>query len=132
MLAITRGYGVGSGLIMFLQSELERLDWNQQRLAEESTISPGAISKLFTKPSTVPTLTTLKKLSHALKQPLIKLVAVAGFDPGEYAGHPQAEQVALLLEAVPDLAELHDTVVELPPDDLLAVLGYAQGRKRKP
>lgn len=131
MLAITRGFLVGSGLIVYLESELDRRGWNQARLAEESGMSPGAISKLFNKRSTRPDLDTLDKLARALGQPLAKLVAAEGYDPGLYDGHPQAEQVALLLESVPPLAALHDVVVELPPDDLQAVLAFAQGRRRQ-
>lgn len=131
MLAITRGIVMGSGLIIYLESALDRRGWNHARLAEESDISPGAISKLFRKRSTRPDLDTLSKLARALDEPLAKLVAAEGYDPGLYDGHPQAEQVALLLESVPPLAELHETVVELSPEDLQAVLAYAQGRHRR-
>jgi len=131
MLAITRGFAVASGLIAYLESELDRRGWNHARLADESGISPGSISKLFRKRSTRPDLDTLDKLARALDQPLAKLVAAEGYDPGVYDGHSQAEQVALLLESVPPLAELHDVVVELPPADLQAVLAYAQGRRRR-
>ena len=130
MLELTRGYRMSSGLIIYLEGELDRLGWTQARLAEEADITPGAISKLFRKRSTRPDLETLSKLARAIKQPLTKLVAAEGYDPGAYQGHPQAEQVALLLETVPALRELHETVVELPPEDLQAVLSYALGRKR--
>lgn len=121
---------MGSGLSLFLLAEIERREWTQARLAEEAGITPGALSKLIRNPDQDPDLETLDKLALGLKIPLVKLITAAGYNPGDYRPYPQTEQIAMLLEEVPALRDLHEAVVSLPPDDLQAVLAYALGRRR--
>jgi len=123
--------GVASGLSLFIMAELERRGWSQSRLAANMGRSEGAVSKLIRNPHTKPDLDTLDRLAQAFDMPLIELVRIAGYSPGAFAAYPQAEQIAMLVEEVPDLRDLHEAVVEMSPEDLQAVLAFALGRRRR-
>lgn len=120
---------MASALALYLRGEIAKRGWEDAELADLAEIGRPTLSKILNNSKQVPTLATLAALSKALGVPLAKLITLCGFPVSKDHSAPvQAEQVAILLETLPEMHGLFDVLMTFRPDDLQAILAYAQGR----
>ncbi len=98
MLGQLKGFVVSSGLAAYLRSELEQRRWTNARLAAKAGLDKSSITYIFNSPNSVPRLDTLAVLANVLDVPLVRLIKLCGFEPGEDDGLLDQERIAILLE----------------------------------
>lgn len=118
-----------SSLPIFLQGEIRRRGKDAAWLSRRSGVDKATLSNMLNEPDVVPKIATLKKLADALEQPLGVLIRQVGFDLGRDRTLEQAERLAEVVEAEPQLAELYDELRQLPPEDLADIQAYVAGRR---
>ena len=123
------GVTMSSALALWLRAEISRRGWTDSELSDRAGFSSrSTLSRILNKPEQVPKLETLAALAKALDEPLNKLITLCGFHlVGTDDEVDQAKQVALLLETMPELAGLFDTLLTLRPDDIRAIRAYVDG-----
>lgn len=130
MLGQLKGFvSMPSSLALFLRSEIDRRGWDDSKLARKAGIHKSALHYILTKDTAGPYLKTLDKLARALDVPLARLIRVAGYDPGEDDRPVEIEQTAILMETVPELREVVDSLKTFSAEDLRAIRLYVQGRR---
>lgn len=115
-----------SELPAFLRKQIDDRGWDDSMLARKAGINKSTLSKLINDASIVPELTTLEKLSRALSVSLVTMMVAAGYDPGELETSVDMSQLAILLEAVPELKDLARSVAKFSPDERRALMAYIQ------
>lgn len=118
-----------SSLPIFLQGEIEKRGKDAAWLSRRSGVDKATLSNMLNELYVVPKLATLQKLADALGVPLGVLIRQVGFDLGSDSRMEQAERLAELIEAEPQLAALYDELRQLPPEDLDDIQTYIQGRR---
>lgn len=131
MLALVGSYVMASLLVPYLQSELDHRGWTATDLASKSGITKSNISKLFRNPDRIPQLTTLEKLARGLDVPIAHLITLCGFDVSGGEGAPDAEQVAMLFETMPELRAVIGSWSQLSEEYRRALVAYAEGLRRQ-
>jgi transcriptional regulator with XRE-family HTH domain len=131
MLALVGSCVMASVLVPYLQSEIDQRGWSATDLARKSGITKSNISKLFQNPSRIPQLTTLGKLARALDVPLPRLIALCGFEMEPDEGAPDAGQVAILFETMPELRQAVGSWSQLSEEYRRALVAYADGLRRQ-
>lgn len=124
-----RGVDVASGLLPYLQAEIDRRGWDWTRLAAEAKISKQRLSKVVNHPDSIPTLPTLYALSRALKVSILVLIELIGFDVAEADRIPPQDRATILVQSVPELREVVDSLAQFSPEELQGILGYIAGRR---
>ncbi len=117
----------------FLTRELSRRKWSVVDLEAKSGVSRGAIRNMLNNDEAIPTLETLDRLGDVFGMPLWRMVELAGFQSGMPSVQPQAtiERVVVLARSMPELEEILDQVLELPPSEMAGVLAYLEALKRR-
>lgn len=118
-------------LASLLLAELERRDWSIRKLAEEAGLSQPTVSKLITISNRTPDLETLVRLSGALDLPLRQLIEACGFKIEEVPDDASDQRARAIIGAIPELQAFLDPIVELSPDDRMAVLVYIESLHRR-
>lgn len=131
MIGLLRGFGVDSGLSAYLRGEIEKRGWDDVDLARRAGIDKGSLSYILNNPDAEPRLTTLRKLASGLGVPLRRLLVVMGIEVEEEDNLLDAERVAALLDAIPELQEVVDNVSQFPPDEIRAFLAYIDAHRRR-
>lgn len=121
---------MASALALYLRAEIERRGWTDAELADRAGIQRSTLYKLLNTPGQVPKLETLAALAQALEVDLARLVTLCGFPVGQDVLKSQADQVAMLLETVPELQGFFDILAVLRPEDIRAIRAYAEGMRR--
>jgi transcriptional regulator with XRE-family HTH domain len=122
---------MASALSLYLKAEIERRGWSDADLADRSNLSRPTLSKLLNNPGQIPELDTLSKLAVGLGVDLTKLVTLCGFPASSDPVSSRGEQMAILLETVPELQGFLDVLARLRPDDIRAIRAYADGMARR-
>jgi transcriptional regulator with XRE-family HTH domain len=118
-----------------LAREMEKRNWSLRDAEAHTGVSRNAIDNILKNAETVPNLETLHRLAVAFQVPLWRIVELAGFASGVVPNGdtPQGRihRVMKLSQAMPQLAELLDLALELPPSDVEGVLAYLEALKRR-
>ena len=70
---------MSAALSDFLKHELEKRGWTRREAADKFGISPTALTMLINIPDRIPDLPTLRGIANGLKEPLARLLALAGY-----------------------------------------------------
>jgi transcriptional regulator with XRE-family HTH domain len=116
-----------SALAVYLRAQMKQRGWKQNRLAAEADISTSALSKLLHEPDREPELSTLMRLSAALKVPVRTLLEVAGVEI-EPPTTPDDRQrrISHLLEVAPWFAQASEYLLAMSEADQEAALVYLE------
>ena len=120
-------------LAEFVRREMTRRRWSIRDVEGHTGVSRTAIANILNNADAVPTLETLDRLGSTFGLPLWRMVELAGYQSGMPSVSPRnaIERVTILAEAMPQLAELLDEVLELPPSEMAGVLAYLEALKRR-
>lgn len=119
---------MASRLANYLRAQIGQRGWDDSQLADAAGIQRSALSYILNTPDVVPKLQTLDAIAHALDEPLSKLITLCGFSlEGEQAATTINEQIAIMLDTVPELRPLVGDLTQLPVEDLRMVRAYIQG-----
>lgn len=120
-------------LAEFLIREMDKEKWSVLDLEVQTGVSRGALRNILEKPDAVPTLETLLRLSRRFKLPLWRMVELAGFASGVPTDTPQGRtaRIIALAQAMPQLSDALDLLVELSADEVEGVLAYLEALKRR-
>ncbi len=70
---------MSAALSEFLKHELDKRGWSRREAADKFGISPTALTMLINIPDRIPDLPTLRGIADGLKQPLARLLELAGY-----------------------------------------------------
>jgi transcriptional regulator with XRE-family HTH domain len=120
-------------LAKYLKREMNRRKWSVSDLEAQTGVSRGALRNLLENDDAVPTLGTLRRLATRFEMPLLRMVELAGFDLGTPHTLPPGaiEKIIELAQAMPELREALEHLVDLPPDEIAGVLAYLEALKRR-
>jgi transcriptional regulator with XRE-family HTH domain len=120
-------------LAEFLQREMDRRKWSVVDLEAQTGVSRGALRNILKNKDAVPTIGTLRRLAIRFEMPLLRMVELAGFDLGTPDSLPKGRtaRIIALDQAMPELHEALEHLVDRSPDEMAGVLAYLEALKRR-
>jgi transcriptional regulator with XRE-family HTH domain len=113
-----------SGFATFLRSEIDARGWTDRQMATNAGINPSTLHNWLTNPNVKPELDHLAGVAEALQVPLVRLIAICGYDVGTNGGG--SNPVAATVAAVPELRAHVEELMQLSPEDQRAVRAFVQ------
>jgi transcriptional regulator with XRE-family HTH domain len=122
-------------LAELLTREMEKRNWSLRDAEAHTGVSRNALDNILKKAGVIPTVETLHRLGVAFGLPLWRMTELAGFAsgvvPNEHTPNGRIARVVALSRAMPQLSELLDRVLELPPGEMEGVLAYLEALERR-
>lgn len=114
-----------SVLANYLQAKIDRLGWNQSKLAAQAGLSKQMVSSIFNNPDHVPDLPSFVKLSEALGISLWEILEGAGYRV-ERPKTPDEESLRLarVLESHPWAQPIVDQLLTSDPGYRHGILAF--------